>query len=217
MRAGLLSINSVLYAANSPERLSSDEVDKPEWLTWLTWSGEFGEFAKTHYPGLFKTVLVTGVSVIAQRGKFHTQYYLPGQDEGIRVSTRISLAGLRSPLPTIRTNPLWWWESPNYLKILEAVREAVQERFNGYEALMIRSEAAKASFAAAQAANMCVSFVSDWMKGGSLMRECVRFVSRFSVHEECHENHLASQVQQISRVHFRGVRFRSRLNTGHDN
>ena len=164
IRAGLLSIDSVLHAAHSPERISSDGEDKAEWLTWLTLSGEFGDSAKTDFPILFNTVLSTGVSVIAQRGKFHTQYYLPGTKEGIRISTRISIDGLQLPKPSIKMNPFWWWKSPNYLKILQAVRDAVQERLAGYEALMIRKEAAKAAFAAAQAANICISFVSDWMK-----------------------------------------------------
>ena len=163
MRAGLLSIDSVLHAADSSS-LPTSADEKSEWLTWLMLSSSWGEIVKNQYLSLFTSVRATGVSVIAQRGKFHTQYYLRGIKDGVRTSTRISLQGLRPPKPSVRANPLWWWESPEYLKILKAVRVAVQERFDAFETLMIQSEAAKAAFAAGQAATICLNFVTEWMK-----------------------------------------------------
>jgi hypothetical protein len=165
MRAGLLTIDAVLSAA---EEGYATAEDKREWYKWLTVSGDWGKFAATQFPDLFKSIRSTGVSVVALLGRtyFHTQYYSPQKREATRRSTRIPI-DLKPPV-SVQEEPLWWWESKDYLKILKAVRRAAQERFAAYESWMVEREAGRAAASAAQASQVCVEFVSDWIREDEL-------------------------------------------------
>ena len=185
---GLLTVKFVIFAARpenddrSPEELF--EISGAEWRKILEGAPlvegpMVGESLLPHQ--WWGSVLKTGVSVVARRGVFHTEYYVPGEADAIRRSTKISLDGINPP-QNVRDNPLWWWESSRRLEILQCLENAILERFSEHAEFIIHCQAQKAALAAWPYLEKCLLDISD-LKGDTLrgFDDCVRIFADYGI------------------------------------
>jgi len=177
---GLRTVKAVLSAAVHEEMDSQESRDQfqKKWKKVLLGEVPHHHAADSQIEDELEdcSILKTGVSIVARRGAFYSEFYVKGfSKQAVRRSTSIPLEDMKPP-KNLKDNPLWWWESIRFLELLKHFETAIIEKFNVIASILIREEAGAAAMLAFPRIDECLRHVEEFtLNQQSALDLCVPF------------------------------------------